>query len=255
MALQAKSLFLYGITIDNTNQNIPFQAVNSGPQLNGVIPFGTYALADLATAISQAMGAADSANTYTVTIDRTVGGGTENRVTIATSGSFLSLLFSSGTNAASSIRDLMSFGHSDLTGATSYQNSATTGVTLEPAWWGANFQPPQVFKKNFGTVNVATDGTKEAITWSVQSFIGVEFQYEAQANVLANWEALIEWMIQQNPFEFTPEISSPSTYYRVTLETSSTDGQGLAFNMKEMLPQFPFYYTTGPLVMRVIGTV
>ena len=253
MALQAKSLFLYSIVIDTTNQNIPFKAASLGSELTAVIPIGYYSLSSLATAIKAAMQAADSAHTYTVTVDRTTNSGQENRVTIATSGTFLSLLFSSGTTASSSIRDLMSWGHTDKTGATSYQNSGSTGTALVTTWYGKNYQPPDVFQKNFGSVNVATDGTKEGITWTLQRFIGVQFDYEAQAQVLANWNPLISWMIQQKPFEFTPEISSPTTFYAVTLEKSSDDGKGLGFNMKEMLPNFPFMFSTGPITMRVVG--
>jgi len=252
MALQAKSLILYNISIDSTNQNLPFKAASLGSEKNAVLAVGSYSLSSLADAIAAAMNLADTANTYTVTIDRTVNSGQENRLTIATSGSFLSLLFSSGTTAPSSVRDLLSYGHSDLTGATSYQNSGSTGIALVTAWYGNNYQPPTVFQKNFGTVNVATDGTKEGITWTIQRFIGVEFKYEAQAGVYANWDPLITWMIQQKPFEFTPEISSPTTFYQVTLEKSSDDGKGLGFNMKEMLPDFPFMFTTGPMTFRVI---
>jgi len=251
MALRSQSLFLYNIVITTSNQNIPFQAASLGPQFNGVIPLGTYALSQLATAIASAMNVADSANIYTATVDRTADGGQGNRITISTNGSFLSLLFNTGTTALTSIRDLCSFGHLDLTGATSYQNSATTGVTLLTSWYGHNYSPPQVNLKNYGTVNVSTDGTKEGITWALQQFIEVEFQYEAQANVFASWNPLLIWMIEQNPFEFTPEYTNPTTFYTVTLEKSGADGKGLAFIMKEMLPDFPFMFTTGPFTMRL----
>src|SRR5882672_1955093 len=128
MALRSKSLFLYNFTVTIANQNLPFKAASLGSQLNAVIPVGTYSLSTLATAIATAMNAVDPANTYTVTVNRTISSGTQNRITIATSGSFLSLLFSSGTTAAASIRDLISFGHADLTGATTYTNSATSGT-------------------------------------------------------------------------------------------------------------------------------
>ena len=253
MALKAKSLFLYNFSITSSNQNLPFKAASLGPEIDAVISVGTYSLATLATAIAAAMNSADSANVYTVTVDRTADSGTGNRITIATSGSFLSLLFSTGTTAPSSIRDVISFGHSDLTGATTYTNSSSSGTALVTSWYGNNYEPPQVNKTNFGTVNVSTNGTKEAITWTIQSFIGVEFKYEAQATVLTAWSALISWMIQQQPFDFTPEISAPTVFYPVTLEKSSSDGKGLGFNMKEMLPDFPFMFTTGPITMRVIG--
>jgi len=199
------------------------------------------------------MKSAAPAFNFTVTVNRTFGGGTENRITIATSGAHLDLLFATGTLAATSIRDLIAFGIFDYTGATSYQNGASAGVSLVTEWYGNNYQPPQVFTRNFGTVNVSTNGEKEAITWTIQRFIGVEYKYEPEAKVLTEWRDLINWLIQQKPFDFTPQISAPTVVHEVTLEKSSEDGKGLGFNMKEMLPQYPFMYSTGPMTFRVRG--
>ena len=251
MALTARSLFLYDLEVRADNQNIPFRAVFLGAQLNGVVPVGFYSLTSLLSAIKAALEIADPANTYTVTADRTFVGGTENRITIATSGAYLDLLFATGTLAASSIRDLIAFGIFDYTGFTTYTNGDSTGVALVTEWYGNNYQPPEVFTRNFGNVNVSASGIKEAITWNVQSFIGVEFKFEPQAKVLTEWSDLINWMIQQKPFDFTPEITSPSVVIEVTIEKTSEDGKGLAFNMREMIPQYPFMYTTGAMTFRV----
>lgn len=251
MALKAKSLFLYGFEVTAANQYVPFLNVNLGSEIDAIVPTGFYSLGSLAAAIAAAMNSADTMNTYTVTVDRTTSGGTQNRITIATSGSFLSLLFNTGTQAAASIRDLISFGHTDQTGATTYTNSSTAGTALEPDWFGNNYTPPDIYQKNFGSVTVATDGTKEGITWSLQRFIAIEFKWNAQANVLAYWNPFLTWAIQQKPFEFTPEITSPSTLYSVTLETTPADGKGLAWTMKEQIGECSFFFTTGPFVMRV----
>lgn len=253
MALKDKSLFLYGFTIDQTNQNLPFKASSGGSQLNAVIPASNYTLATLATAIQVALNSTDNANVYTVTVDRTAGSNLQNRITIATNGAFLSLLFSTGTLAASSVRDVINFGHSDLTGSTSYQNSATSGTAFSTAWYGKNYQIPQANLRTIGAVNVAADGTKETIWWSVQEFLNVEFQYEAQADVLATWAPFLKWISKGLPFDFTPEIKSPSTFYSVTLEKSSGDTKGLGITMKEMIPDFPLLYSTGPMEMRLIS--
>jgi hypothetical protein len=253
MALRSQSLFLYELEVRADNQNLPFRAVFLGPQLNAVIPAGYYSLTSLMSAIEAAMGVADPANTYTVTADRTVNSGTENRITITTSGAYLDLLFATGTLAASSCRDLISFGIFDYTGATFYTNGATSGVALVTEWYAKNYQPPEVFVKNFGSVNVSTNGEKEAITWTIQRFIAGEWEFEPEAKVLTEWRDLISWMIQQKPFDFTPEILLPTVFHEVTLEKSTEDGKGLGFNMREQVPKYPFRYTTGAMTMRVRG--
>ena len=118
---------------------------------------------------------------YFVYADRSINNNTENRITISTNGPYLSLLFLTGTTAATSCRDLISFGFYDYVGNTSYTNGATTGSVLVTDWFGFNYQPPQVYRKAFGTVNVSTSGEKEAITWVIQKFVGVEFRFEPQA--------------------------------------------------------------------------
>ncbi len=253
MALKDKSLFLYGFYVDNTNQYLPFRAVNAGPEIDAVIPASYYTLSTLCTAIALAMNTADPSNTYTVTIDRTVSSNLQNRITIATSGTFLSLLFSSSTLATASIRDMINFGHADLTGSTSYQNSTTSGTSLQTTFYGFNYQTPTVNLRTIGSQNLSARGDKEVVWWSVQQLLNVEFRYEAQANVLAYWQPMIAWMVKGRPIELTPEINTPATTYSVTLDKSSADGKGLGFQMKEMIPDFPFVYSTGPMEFRLVA--
>lgn len=253
MALTAKSMFLFDLVVGTYNQNLPFRASAGGPILNAALTPGFYSLTSLANQIENAMKAVDPTHTYNVAINRAVANGTENRLTISTSGPYLDLLFQSGPLANTSCRNLIAFGQFDYTGNVSYTNGATSGTSLITEWYGNNYQPPEVYKKNFGTVNIATNGEKEAITWTVQRFIGVEFKYEPQAKVLTEWQSFINWIIQQKPFDFTPEISHPTVVYEATLEKSSEDGKGLGFNMQEMLPSFPFRYTTGAMTFRVRG--
>lgn len=252
MALTDKSLFLYGYTITSTNQNIPFKIAGGGSELTAVIAAGNYTLATLMTAIVTAMETADPAHIYTVTADRTLSSNLQNRVTIATNGVFLSLLFSSGTTASTSVRDVIGFAHTDRTGATTYTGTLTTGTALQTSWWGFNYQPPTSYQKNMGNVSVSASGLKETISWSIQKFITVEFRYESQADMVAYWQPLMAWMIIGKPFDFTPNTVAPTVFYSVTLEKSSVDGKGLGFMMKEQLPDFPFRYTTGALEFRLL---
>lgn len=254
MALKDKSLFNFGFVVSNANQYLDFTNVSMGAQIHAIIPASYYTLGTLATAIQLAMNQADPTNTYSVTVNRAVAGNLQNRITISTGGAFLSLLFMTGTFNAQSITSLINFGSADLTGATTYTNSTTSGTALQSAFYGFNYTPPQAYQKNTGDVTVSASGVKEGISWSIQQFIQVEFKYEPIANVLAYWDPFIQWMIVAKPFEFTPETNNPSVVYSVTLEKSPGDAKGLGFMFKEMLPDFPFVYGTGALEFRVIGT-
>lgn len=250
MALRKKSLFLYGFQVTELNAAIDFRAALAGPILMGTLNLGFYSLTGLLEEISRAMRAADPTKVYTATADRDVAGGLENRVTIATSGTYLDLLFGSGPRAASSIRTLIGFLPSDRTGATNYQGAASAGTVLVPTLLGYNYKPPFTMRKNFGSVNVSASGVKETITWQIQQFFQVEFKHEPEERIESEWTPFMDWAVKQRGLEFTPNISSPNTFYEATLESTDADGQGLSYDMREEIPQMPFHYTTGILKFR-----
>lgn len=253
MALSSQSLFLYGYSVGVTNQNLDFKAASGGPVLTAQLALGAYSLTSLLAQVASAMNTADPNNTYSASADRTLMGGTQNRVTLQTSGSFLSLLFGSGPNVATSCAPLIGFNAADYTGATGYTGAQSTGTTLLPQYIGYNYSDQNLQSKLFGAVNVSAAGVKEAVVFNTQYFVEVEFKHESKANATGPWQALFQWMIKQNPFDFTPEITKPAIFYQLTLEKTDVEGKGLGYKMKEELSEgFPNFYTTGPLTFRVV---
>lgn len=250
MALSAKSLFTYKIEVTTLNQNLDFKNASSGPIMTAVIALGFYSPTSLADAIGFALQTQDSTNIYTVSVARNIMGGTQNRVTVATNGTYLSLLFGSGPNVNTSPATLMGFNQVDYVGSTTYTGSQTTGTTLIPTYLGYNYLDDSNMAKVFGAVNVAASGLKEAVTFNVQTFIEVEYKYELKSR-LALWKDFFYWAQAQKPFDFTPEISSPDTFYNCTLEKTEYQEQGLGWRMPEMLPDFPNSYQTGALMFRI----
>jgi len=252
MALTQKSLFLYGLQVTASNSSLDFKASSLGPTLQATIPIGFYSLGDLMTAIVLAMAAVDTSNIYTCTANRTISGGTQNRVTIATNGAFLSLLFASGSRSASTIAPLIGFPVVDQTGATTYTGTSSAGTTLQPVWWGKNYRDTNMLRTNFGSLNISANGTKEAITYQIQEFFQVQFDYEPFAAVASSWQPFLTWAIQQQPLEFTPEITDPNTFYNCTLESTDADGQGLGYELREMVDDgLPYLYSTGLMKFRL----
>lgn len=197
-----------------------------------------------------ALQAADPTRVYTVTANRNVSGGTENRITISTSGGYFELLFSSGPRAASSSAAILGFNASDYTGATTYTGSASAGSTVVPNYVGYNYLSPDFERRFFGSVNVSASGDKEAVLFPQQQFWEVQFKYIPETTWVSSWVDLMVWMVQQRPIEFTPEISSPDTFFQGTLETTTADAKALAYRTMEMLPSYPFQYDTGVMKFR-----
>jgi hypothetical protein len=251
MALSARSLFVYGIEVTTLNQNIDFKAASGGSEFTAVLDLGFYSPSGLADAVATAMNDADAANNYTCAVARNILGGTQNRLSISTTGTYLSLLFATGTNALISAATLMGFNPVDYTGSTTYSGSQTTGTSLVPEQLAYSYLSDMNQAKVFGAVNVAASGLKEAVTFNFQKFIDVQYKYEPKINLVA-WKTFFLWAIQQRPFDFTPEISTPAVVYQVTLDRTEYDSKGLGYRMKEMLPNFPNFYETGPLMFRII---
>lgn len=250
MALSAKSLFTYKIEVTTLNQNLDFVIELGGDTLTAVLDVGFYSPTSLAQQIAYQMQSLDTTNIYTVSVSRNVMGNTQNRITIATNGAYLDLLFGTGPNTNTSCASLIGFNPSDYTGATSYIGSSSTGSILIPNYLGFNFLDVNNGAKVFGAVNVAASGLKEAVTFNIQQFIEVEYRYEVKSR-LTLWTDFFSWAQAQKPFDFTPEISDPDTFYTCTLEKTSAHSQGLGWRMPEMLPALPNHYTTGPLTFRV----
>lgn len=252
MALQNKSLIVYGLQITALNSSIDFQSASMGPVLQASITQGFYSVTSLAQEVATELNSTDPANIYTVSVDRTAAGGTQNRMTISSNAGFFSILFASGPRNSSSAGPLLGF-TSDQTGSTSYTGTASIGTTLIPDFVGYNFLSPDFYQNVQGTVNISASGIKEAIVFQVQQFLTVQFKYEPQAKVISQWKPFFIWAIQQRPYDFTPDyVLSPSTFYQVTMEKTAASSQGIGYQMKEMLPQFPFLYDTGAMDMRVV---
>lgn len=248
MALTNKSLFLYGFTIDATNNALDFN-VNGGSTLLATLRYGYYTLNSLLTEIVRAMGEQAPLETFLYSINRSLVGGTENRVTLGIASGTITLLFATGPRVASSVASVIGFNPVDVTGAT-LTGSSTAGTTLLTEREGYTFLGPDFTRKVKGSVNIAASGVKEAIVYEIQQFAQVEFKHEPEAKVIAEWRDLFDWMILQRPVELTPDYTDFNNVIEGTLERTGYDGAGLGYQMTEMLPDFPFYYRTGLMVLR-----
>lgn len=250
MALKKKSLFLYGFEVTPLNSSLDFKIAALGPELRATLRVGYYSLTSLMQEVCRAMTEVDNTHIYTFGVDRTVSGGLQNRVTILTSGAYLSLLFGTGSRVATSVGPLLGYTATNKTGATSYQSQASAGTVLVSELIGYNYIPAAANRRVQGAVNIAASGDKEAIVFNIMKFLNVEFKMEPEAKVLTQWVPLVDWLIQQRLFEFTPDLTSPSDYFEGTLERTQADGKGLGWAWIEQLPEFPFYYRTGSLTFR-----
>lgn len=250
MALRARSSFLYGYQITATNRSLDFRVVSGGPILLAALQIGNYSLSDLLIEIKRAMTSAAPLFVFTITANRTISGGTQNRVTITSTSTYLDLLFASGPRVGSSVAPIIGFASMDRVGGVSYTGTLSTGTILVTEREGYNYTPETLFKEVNGATSISAIGDKETIVWGTMQFIEVMFMYEPESKSIMEWQPFMTWAIRQLPFDFTPEITSPNLFSNVTLESTSESSKGLGYQMKEQIPDFPFLYQTGKIKMR-----
>lgn len=251
MALKAKSKFIYGFEITEQNSSLDFKKSASGGELQATLRLGFYSLGGLLKEVERAMKEVDLDNNYFVSAIRNVGSSGDVRVVITTSGSYLDLLFGSGSRKATTCAFVLGFLGIDYIGGTSYQAANNAGKHLVTEMIGYNYVDALMNKKVFGSVNVSASGVKEAVVYNIQKFVSVNFRFEPRTKIFSQWTNFLDWAILQRPFEFVPEITSPNKYYDVTLETTTEDTKGLGFEIREMLPNFPDLFEIGNMKMRV----
>lgn len=113
--------------ITTSNNKINFKESGGGAELTATLVAGNYSTEDLETALGAKMTLA-STSSYTYTWSRS---DLTGKWAISSTGSFLSVLFDTGTNAATSARDVVGFGVNDYTGSTSYTGSTVSLHTEE----------------------------------------------------------------------------------------------------------------------------
>ena len=111
--------------IDSTNNKINFKETGLAAELTATLTSGTYTATTLAAQVKTQLEAA-SVDTFTVTFL------TSGKFKIESSGTAFELLFSTGTNTATSARNVLGYGTNDYTGATEY-TASTVSIHTEEA--------------------------------------------------------------------------------------------------------------------------
>lgn len=250
-----QALFLYGFDVNGFNNSLPFKNTFGGPEIIAVLNQGNYTATTFMAELKRAMEFIDGVNHYTITLDRTVAGNTDTRMTISTDGSFLSLLFGTGSTGSNSPYVLMGFPLTDQTGFTTYNGSFTSGQILIPDFPMYDYIGPDENKKSDGVKNVSAFGIKETLVFSQMSFFEAQWKYIT--NQFGNtqktqWDTFLQYATRQKQLEFTPSLNeSATTFYQCTLESTPADSNGMAYKLSLMGQGLFRFYSTGSLKFRV----
>ncbi len=223
---------------------------------------GSFTLNTIVGAVTSAL-LSQATLDYTVTANRTT-----RKITISASTPF-DLLTNSGSNVGTSIWSLLGFDTStDKTGLSSYTSDFASGSQYVPQFFLQSFVDPNDFQtKQQSTKNVASDGTTvEIVNFGIGKFIEFDIKFITSRtdisdgiNILHNSEGLedartfLQDITELNEFEFMPDATDASTFFRCILETMPGFDDGTGYKLRELFNQnLRDVYETGVMKLRVI---
>lgn len=258
MALGTFSKFYYGLEITTLSRYFDFD--EGGSELTAEVRSGLFSPTDLAAELERSLNAVGT-NLYTVTFNRST-----RRLTISSDGMTFNIRSFNGSNAGTGIYSVIGIPtNANQTGATSYTGSAIGSVYITQF-------PPQSYtaaedfvRKPQATVNRAASGFVEVIDYGSVSFIEFELLMITELNIgggdvirynptgVQDARDFFNYLIRKGPLEFMPDRNDSDTFYRVILESTPEDSNGLSFKLKEETDRnLPGIYRTGLLTFRVV---
>lgn len=252
------SKFYYDLEVTSDNKYLDFDE-GSG-EITATIPTGFYTLTDLAQAVEDELNDVGS-DVYTITVNRDT-----RKITIATSGT-VDLLWDTGTNSASTIGALIGFNTaSDDTNQTSIQSDNALGSVYEPQFKLQDYVSEADYRMlRSATKNKSASGLVEVLDFGTDRFF--EFSIKFATNIkqpsggpivdnssgVEDLENFMQWIMRGGFVEFMPDKDTESTYYRLSLESSSGDSNGLGYKLQEQYARgLTGYFESGLLKFRVV---
>lgn len=251
------SKFYYGLTITSQNKYLDFNE-GSG-DLVAIIPTGNYTPEDLAQAVEDALNDA-GVNSYTVSFNRST------RIITITASSSTTFKASTGTYVALGYSIFSTLGYPATNSTTTtYTASSAIGSVYTPQYKLQDYVSESDYREQRNqTVAKSASGKVEMQSFGVDRFF--EFSIKFITNIkqpssgpitnnssgVENARSFMQWCIEKAYVEFMPDKDTPSTYYRVVLEkSSSSDGTG--YKLQEQFTKgLVGYYETGLLTFRII---
>jgi len=260
MALGTHSSFYYGFEVTSDNQFINFKE-GAGAEKTATVPVGTYSLTKLLQVVAAALNAA-SAIDWTASVNRAT------RIVTLTSSSSASLLWATGTNFTQSIGPLLGMPLTNVLNVTSFVGTLAVGTAYRPQFKLQDYKDNTMTRKLINpTVNKSSSKQKVSVQYfGVEEFFkfnikyitnrdvsGSDSKYKNNPNAVEEAKAFLNFIILKNIIEFMPDENKPNVYYRMYLDSSTQDSDGVGFDLVEYVDKdLPNFFETGLLTFTLV---
>jgi len=257
--IETRSVFYYGITIDENNLNIPFS--EGGPELLAELKTGAYTPTDLADQISIALNAV-SLNNYVVSFNRVT-----RKITISGDSNF-ELLVSGSTLSGVSAYPLMGFTGADRSANNSYEGDSGSGSEYKPQYFLQSYIPfDNSQDASSASINVSATGVTEVIQYGRNKFMSCNIKFAVNSlssncfnnfidnnpNGYSNLLDFMEYCTTKGELEFMESVDDRNTFDKCILESTRSNRQGVGFELREQLRDgLKNHYETGIIKFRKV---
>ena len=249
------SVFYYGLTVTKLNNVINFDE-GSG-ELSAFLSVNDYTLEEYAAEISERMTLAGT-QVYTVTVNRTT-----RKITISAPANFI-LKAGTGSQQASAIWTMAGFNLIDKSGSNSYESDFGAGSEYRPQLTFDEYTSLEDWQlKESAVVNVSTSGVVQTLQYGEGQKMSCVLRgatdllnlkvtpfYENPNGVSALRNFML-YLITKAKIEFMPDVDDRNTFYKLLLESTDSDKNGIQFKLKNMRGSNSFFQC-GPLVFRKV---
>lgn len=260
MAINTRSAFIYGHTIDDNNQYINFMEDGIN-ELAATIEIGSYTLDQFKDAVAKALNEIGD-NTYIVSLDRVT------RILTISADAVFSLLVTSGTQSSISAFGLMGY-TSDKDLLLTYPGDESSGSIYYPQAPLYSYSPfennessiqEKVNESSSGEIEVVSYGTKNIMMCNIkyatdivgqdQPTKGIKY-IENNPNGLGDLRTFWQYLRLKRPIEFIADKLDNNIFIPCLLESAPGSSSGTAFEIKELYAQkLANYYETGIIKFR-----
>jgi len=248
------SMFYYGHTVKADSQYLDFDEGDG--ELTAQLAIGDYTLEEFAAAVASALSDVGTQD-Y---IAYTTRGATP--VVNISAGNNFDILCRTGTNFTQSAWELCGFTGVDKTGGNFY-TGGQSGLVYRCQYPFHDYQSPEDYQLlESASVNITAKGAVQVINFGhgrrmecnmriITDRTGLKIDpfYENPAGVEAA-RTFLRYLTTRSKVEFIPDVSVPSAFYKVQLESTEADRSGVAFKLKNM--GVPDFLETGKLLFREV---
>lgn len=251
--IKTLSSFYYGHTITLENRSLDFD--EGGSEIQGTLNVGSYSLDEFKTEIQRVLRTYGTQD-YVCTVDRATG------ILTVTAPFAFTLRAGTGSRIGTGVWNLAGFNPANKSG-TSVTGDFRSGKVYRPQYLLSNYTSPEHYRlKESAAVNISAGGEVQTLQFGdgrrmkcniigITDILNMKIDpwYE-NANGISDALDFMAYLITKAKVEFMPDWETPGAFYKMLLDSTKEDRNGVAFELKNM--RAVDVYETGDLTFRKV---